>query len=70
MCKAIEDNRRLLSKLVFSKRSFTAEEIIRDYKAERGNTIIDGFESVRSFLRGLEDSGSLRSESGKYVVID
>jgi hypothetical protein len=70
MCKEIEDNRRLLSKLVFSKKSFTADEIIHDYKAQRGNAIIDGFESVRGFLRGLEDNGSLRLERGKYVVVD
>lgn len=68
MCKAIEDNRRLVSNLIYTRRTFTAEEIIQAYKAIRGNAIVDGFESIRGFIRGLEEMGALRQEGGKYVV--
>ncbi len=70
MCKQFDDNRRLVSKLVYSRRQFTVEEIIAAYRNERGNAIIDGFETIRSFIRGLEEHGALRMEHGKYVVND
>lgn len=69
MCNPIDDNRKFLSQIIFRKNSFTAREIIDEYKASRGNAIIDGSESIRGFLRGLEENGSLRSYQGRYVVI-
>lgn len=70
MSKTIDNNRRFLARLVYSKQSFTVEEILREYKANRGNAIIDGFESIRGYLRGLEEYGALRSEGGRYVVVE
>lgn len=70
MCETFDNNRRLISKLVYTKRRFTAEDIITAYKSERGNAIIDGFETIRGFLRGLEEHGALKVEHGQYVVKD
>lgn len=69
MCKQVDDNRKILSKIVFSKQSFTADEIINEYRAKQGNVIIDGLESVRDFLKSLEENGALTSQRGRYVVL-
>lgn len=69
MCKSIDDNRKLLAHIVFNKSSFTASEIIQEYKAKKGHAIIDGLETVRGFLRGLEENGALKSQQGRYVVL-
>lgn len=70
MCEQFRANRALLSGLVFEKRHFTIEAIIAAYKAIRGNAIIDGSETIRGFLKGLEELGTLRFQAGEYHVVE
>lgn len=66
----IEENRKLISRLVYSKTKFTIQEIIDEYKAACGHTIIDGLQSIRSWIRGIEEFGKLRREGEYYVFIE
>lgn len=62
-------NRRRLSRIVLGKSvPFTVEEIIDEFRAIQGNVIIDGRESVRSFIKGLEEYGGLIPVGRKWQV--
>lgn len=66
----IDERRRILSGIVYSKTEpFTAQEIIDEYRRKMGHCIVDGYESVRDFLRGLESYGGLKCQHGIYTVL-
>ncbi len=63
------ENRRRLARLIYSKASpFTTEEILTELRALQGNVIIDGCESVRSFIKGLVEYGGLVPVGNKWRV--
>lgn len=68
MCKEFEKNRSLLASLVYSKKTFTANDIAREYKAHTGTLIIDGRETIREFIMGLVEMGTLEEEGGHFRV--
>ena len=68
MCKEFENNRKLLARLIYSKKTFTLERIVDGYKARKGNLIIDGQETIHGFITGFVEMGTLQDEGGRYRV--
>ena len=63
-------NRFLLGSIVYEQQAtFTADQIVVEYTKRKGDAIVDGLESIRGFLKSLEESGALKRDLKGYVVV-
>jgi hypothetical protein len=69
-CKQFGDSRRKLASLVYEMKSFTVHNLTRAFrKINSGNTMIDGVESVKSFVENLHQFGALSRHACTYTVV-
>ena len=69
MCDRFNHNRAKLTKLIYKTKSFEKKQIIDKFsKAQHGDIVIDGCQTIADYLEQLTEYGALRYESGKYHV--
>jgi hypothetical protein len=71
MCQRFIENREKFIDLVFSTRSFIADQIVEEFRKQQdGDILIDGSQSIPELLEELRESGALRYSKGKYFVAE
>lgn len=68
MCKELEDNRRMLAEIIYGRITFTAKEVVEEYRKKKGSTLVDGVLGVTGYITHLRDLGVLQLKSGRYIV--
>jgi hypothetical protein len=65
----VDRRRRLLTRLINSRDSFTVEELEKDYAGQNGGSLqVQIFRNVRRCLKDLRENNGLRYISGRYYT--
>lgn len=68
MSTILSENHRTLCNIIYSRDSFTANEVLREYRKARKSDIVDISTNVKSYLDILVEFGAIRKSGNKYIV--
>lgn len=64
----LSDNHRTLCNIIYSRDSFTANEVLREYRIARKSEIVDISTNVTTHLNILVEFGAIRKSGNRYIV--
>jgi hypothetical protein len=68
MSTNITENQKALAEIIYSRDSFTAREVVAEYKRVRHSNIVDLTTTVAAYLDILVEFGAIRQSEGRYIV--
>jgi hypothetical protein len=70
MCAELDNNRRILGDIIYSKRKpFTETKIITEFKRKTGSKLVDARLGVQGYLKYLRGLGVLELHGIHYTVL-
>jgi hypothetical protein len=69
MCKEFVENRKVLAQIIWDAGEFMPSEIEAKYVQVRPDGVVDGFTTVRGYIKGLEECDILKRKGLRYRVI-
>ncbi len=64
----IIENQKALAKIIYSRDSFTAREVVVAYKRARHSNVVDFSTTVNAYLDLLVEFGAIRQSGERYIV--
>jgi hypothetical protein len=71
MSRLFDQNREQLTNLIYSLNEFTEDGLVERFKKEsNGSTLIDGIQTISSYLKELTQIGVISYQNGRYITSD